>query len=159
MLCAATQEGWVMVERCDRMWSTGEGTGKPLQYSCLENSTAVIDIWHYVFCQNPQYVQHKERTLSFTMNKTHQYWFMNCNKCTPLGNMLITKTEGKVCGNSLLSVQFLVNPSLLFGHLMRRTESFEKTLMLGMIEGGRRREWQRMRWLDGITDSRDMSLN
>ena len=45
-----------------------------------------------------------------------------------------------------------------FGHLMRRAESFEKTLMLGKIEGRRRRGRQRMRWLDGITDSKDMSL-
>ena len=44
------------------------------------------------------------------------------------------------------------------GHLMRRTDSFEKTLMLGKIEGRRRRRRQRMRWLDGITDSKDMSL-
>ena len=45
-----------------------------------------------------------------------------------------------------------------FGHLLRRADSFEKTLMLGKIEGRRRRGKQRMRWLDGITDSVDMSL-
>ena len=44
------------------------------------------------------------------------------------------------------------------GHLMQRANSFEKTLMLGKIEGRRRRGWQRMRWLDGITDSMDMGL-
>ena len=46
-----------------------------------------------------------------------------------------------------------------FGHLMQRTDSFEKTLMLGKIEGGRRRGRQRMRWLDGLTDTMDMSLS
>ena len=46
-----------------------------------------------------------------------------------------------------------------FGHLMQRTDSFEKTVMLIKIEGGKRRRWQRMRWLDGITDLMDMSLS
>ena len=46
-----------------------------------------------------------------------------------------------------------------FGHLMRRVDSLEKTLMLGKIEGKRRRGWQRMRWLDSITDSMDISLS
>ena len=45
-----------------------------------------------------------------------------------------------------------------FGHLMQRTDSLEKTLMLGKIEGRRRRGWQKMKWLDGITDSSDISL-
>ena len=46
-----------------------------------------------------------------------------------------------------------------FGHLMQRADSFEKLLILGKIEGRRRRGWQRVRWLDGITDSMDMSLS
>ena len=46
-----------------------------------------------------------------------------------------------------------------FGHLMQRTDSFEKTLMLGKIAGGRRRRRERMRWLDGITDSMDVTLS
>ena len=54
----------------------------------------------------------------------------------------------------------MLNPKLqYFGHLLQRTDSLEKTLMLGKIEGRRRREQQKMRWLDGITDLMDMSLS
>ena len=58
-----------------------------------------------------------------------------------------------------LEGQMLKLKLLYFGHLMQRADSFEKTLILGKIEGRRRRGWQRMRWLDGITYSMDMSLS
>ena len=60
---------------------------------------------------------------------------------------------------SSLEVLMLKLKLQYFGHLMRRTDSSEKTLMLGKIEGRRKRERQRMRWLDGITDSMEMSLS
>ena len=59
----------------------------------------------------------------------------------------------------LLLSSFGMNELWYFGHLMRRADSVEKTLMLGKIEGKRRREHQKMRWLDGITDSVDMSVS
>ena len=70
-------------------------------------------------------------------------------------NQSILKEIGLGCSLEGL----MLKPKLqYFGHLMRRADSLEKTLMLGKIEGRRRREWQRMRWLDGITDSMDMGL-
>ena len=62
-------------------------------------------------------------------------------------------------GYSLEALMLKLKLQYLLGHVMRRTDSSEKTLMLGKIEGGRRREQQRMKWLDGITDSMDMSLS
>ena len=63
------------------------------------------------------------------------------------------------CLQTSHSVEMLKLKLQYFGHLMRRADSLEKTLMLGKIEGGRRRGWQRMRWLDGITDLMDMNLS
>ena len=65
----------------------------------------------------------------------------------------------EISPESLLEGRMLKLKLQSFGHLMWRTNSLEKTLMLGKIEGGRKRGWQRMRWLDGITDSMDMSLS
>ena len=65
----------------------------------------------------------------------------------------------EICPEYSLAGLMLMLKLQYFGHLMWRTDSFEKTLMLGKIEGGRRRGWQRMKWLDGITDSMDMSLS
>ena len=61
--------------------------------------------------------------------------------------------------NPEYSLEGLMLKLQYFGHVMWRTDSLEKIMMLGMIEDGRRRGWQRMRWLDGITDSTDMSLS
>ena len=65
----------------------------------------------------------------------------------------------EICPEYSLEGLLLMLKLQYFGHLMRRTDSLEKTLMLGKIEGRRRRGQQRMKWLDGITDSMDMSLN
>ena len=70
-------------------------------------------------------------------------------------NQSILKEISPEC--SLEGLMLKLKPQY-FGHLMQRADSFEKTLMLGKIEGRRRRGWQRTRWLDGITDSMDMSL-
>ena len=71
-------------------------------------------------------------------------------------NQSILKEISPGCSLEVLMLKLRLQ---YFGHLMGRTDSFEKTLMLGKIEGGRRRGQQRMRWLGGITDSMDMSLN
>ena len=70
-------------------------------------------------------------------------------------NQSILKEIGPGCSLEGLMLKLKLQ---YFGHLMKRADSFEKTLMLGKIEGRRRRGWQGMRWLDGITDSMDMSL-
>ena len=74
---------------------------------------------------------------------------------TRRSNQSIQKEISPGCALEGLTLELKLQYS---GHLMRRADSFEKTLMLGKTEGRRRRGWQRMRWLDGITDSMDMSL-
>ena len=77
---------------------------------------------------------------------------------SPLDNKEIKPVNPK--GNQpAYSLEELMLKLQYFGHLMQRTDSLEKTLMLGKVEGGRRRGQQRMRWLDVITDSMDMSLS
>ena len=71
-------------------------------------------------------------------------------------NQSILKEIGPGCSLEGLMLKLKLQ---YFGHLMRRADSFEKTLMLGKIEGRRRRGQQRMRWMEGITDSMDMSLS
>ena len=73
-----------------------------------------------------------------------------------ISNQSILKETSPECSLEGLMLKLKLQ---YFGYLMQRADSFEKTLMLGKIEGGRRRGQQRMRWLDGITDSMDMNLS
>ena len=99
-----------------------------------------------------------ERKLS-----TEALMLLNCGVGEDSGESLARRSNQSILkeispGRSLEGL--ILNLKLqYFGHLMRRANSFEKTLMLGKVEGGRRRGRQRMRWLDGITYSMDMSLS
>ena len=79
--------------------------------------------------------------------------------CHMVSLYLIFWKTGKLFSNWFVPLKGLKLKLQYFGHLMWRTDSFEKTLILGNIEGGRRRGRQRMRWLNGVTDSMDMSLS
>ena len=89
---------------------------------------------------------------------------LNCGVGETLESPLYARRSNQSILKEISSECSLEGPMLklklqYFGHLMRRTDSFENTLILGKIKGGRRRGQQRMRWLDGITDSMDMSLS
>ena len=86
----------------------------------------------------------------FILNPTKWYYYARRS------NQSILKEISPGCSLEGLMLKLKLQYS---GHLIRRADSFEKTLMLGKIEGRRRRGWQRMRWLDGITDSMDTSLS
>ena len=113
--------------------SPGRGNGKPLQYSCLENPHEQRRPEGY----SPQ--GHKE------LDKTEVTEHSN--------------THGSFIPSFLRNLHIVLLKLQYFGHLMQRTDSLEKTLMLGKTDSGRRRGQQRMRWLDGITDSKDISLS
>ena len=130
MLCGATQDGRVMVERSDRMWSTGEGNGKPLQYSCLENPMNSMKR------QNDRILKEKLPRSVGAQYATGDQWRSNSRKNEAMEPKQKEYPAVDVTGDSL-----------------------EKTLMLGGIGGKRRRGRQKMRWLDGITDSMDVSLS
>ena len=74
MQCSATQDGWVMVERCDKMWSTGEGNGKPRQYSCLENTMNSMKI------QKDRTLKYELPRLVGTQYATGDQWRNNSRK-------------------------------------------------------------------------------
>jgi hypothetical protein len=84
------------------------------------------------------------------------FWTVVLEKTIRRSNQSILKEISPGCSLEGLMLKLKLQ---YFGHLMQRTDSLEKTLMLGKIEGRRRRGWQRMRWLDGITKSMDMSLS
>ena len=86
--------------------------------------------------------------VSINSTDMHKYWH---SLQAPYSSLCL----GEIGGMGWVKIEYVLWG---FGHLMRRADSFEKTLVLGKIEGRRRRGWQRMRWLDGITSSMDMSL-
>ena len=103
-------------------------------------------------------LDHKE---SWT-TKNWCFWTMVLEKTpeSPLDCQEIKPFNSKeISPEYSLEVLMLKQKLQYFVHLMWRTDSLEKTLKMGKIEGGRRREWQKMRWLDGVTDSMDMSLS
>ena len=132
--------------------SLGGGNGNPLQYSCLENpmdtgawraavrGVTESDTTEWLSTQITAALYLKIVYLTFILICFTPMTNDVENLCMSIGSMYTRKLQS-------------------FGHLMRRADSLEKTLMLGKIEGRRRRGWQRMRWLDGITDSMDMSLS
>ena len=174
------------------MWSTGEGNGKPLQYSCLENPMnsmkrqthrilkeelprsvgaqyATGDQWRNNSRKNegmePKQKQYPLMDVTDERSKVlcckEQYCIGTWNvRSMNQGKLEAVKQEmARVNADISLEGMMLKLKLQYFGHLMRRVDSLAKTLMLGGIGGRRRRGRQRMRWLDGITDSMDMSLS
>ena len=167
---------------------TGEGNGNPLQCSCLENPRDGGAWWAAVYgvaqswtrlkrlSSSSKYTLHLAKAMvfpvvmygfeSWTIEKAERqsidvfelwYWsrLLKIPWTARRSNQSILKEISPEYSLKGLTLKLKLQS---FGHLMQRADSFEKTLMLGKIEGRRRRGRQRMRWLDNITDSMDMGL-
>ena len=135
------------------MWGCiGEGNGNPLQCFCLENPRDGGAWCMYVRVGLWRRLSTKELML-WNCGVGEDYWSsLDCKEIQPVhskGDQSQVFLEGLMLK---LKLQY-------FGHLVQRVDSLEKTLMLGGIEGRKRRGWQRMRWLDGITDLMDVGLS
>ena len=148
-----------------------EGNGNPLQCSCLENSRDRGAWWAAIYEVSPSRTRWKRLSSSSTLTDVRLYlivvlicisliWCWRRLLRVPWtarkSNQSILKEISPGCSLEGLMLKLKLQ---YIGHLMRRVDSLEKTLTLGGIEGRKRRGWQRMRWLDGITDSMDMSLS
>ena len=133
-------------------------------YSAVLVFYIFISVWMYsqtsTHSYAPTYKHHK------TDERVHKWW--ECWYWWLLKVLLRVPWTAKRSNQSIpkeTNPEYLLEGLLLkpmcqyFGHLLQRADSFEKTLMLGKIEGGRRRGQQRMRWLDGVTDSMDINLS
>ena len=145
------------------------------QIVCVGVSLYVVNRIHWIgHCQT--FKAHtncsKHKNLSTVHSLNRSYPTLSCCKCAFLWTVVLEKTlESPLDCTEIQPILKEISPEYsleelmlklklqYFGHLMQRTDSFEKTLMLGKIEGGKRRGWQRMRWLDGITNLMDMRLS
>ena len=160
------------------MWSTGGGNGNTVQYFCQENSMNSRDCSLHESRDFPLSTKvHLVKAMifpvvmygceSWTIKKA-ECWRIDAFELWCWRRLLKVPWTARRSNQSILkeissgcSLEELLLKLKLqyFGHLMRRTDLLEKTLMLGKIERRRRRGWQSMRWLGGITDSMDMSLS
>ena len=133
---------------------------KAAETTCNINNTfgpgtaieCTVQWWFKKFCkgdERPEEEEHSGRPLEIDNDQLRAPWTARRS------SQSILKEISPGCSLEGLMLKLKVQ---YFGHLIRRADSYEKTLMLGKIEGRRRRGWQRMRWLDGITDSMDMGL-